>query len=181
MQMKAIISAVGLAVAASTAMADDQQFDFGNVGDSLGGTYFDSSFVTHAVGSFMDILRFSLSNDPIPAWNGLGTIADQPKVDGSNIIGLSAMIFTDPGADGVSADDMMFANLGTGDYLTGGGVLPEGAYYFKISGEATGPSPSAYTYTASVSPVPEPGSYAMMLAGLGLMGLIATRRNSRQR
>jgi len=33
---------------------------------------------------------------------------------------------------------------------------------------------------ATVTPVPEPESYAMLLAGLGLMGAIAKRRNSKQ-
>ena len=181
MKMKQMIAAIGLAAVASAAMADNQTFDFGNVGDSPGGTYFNSSFVTHLVGDFMDILTFQLDMDPTPAWIGLGTIADQPKVDGSKINGLSAQIFTDVGVLGDSGDDTLFADLGSNDYITGGGVLPKGNYFFKISGTATGPSPSAYTYTASVTPVPEPGSYAMMLAGLGLMGFIAARRNSHKR
>lgn len=184
MKVKPIIATVGLAVAASSAMADNFEIDFDDVGGSPGGSYFDSSFVTHAadpLNSFVDILKFSLPTNSFPAWQGLGTIADQPKVDGSNIENLTAEIFTDAGADGEGPGDASFAKLGTGDYLTGGGLLLPGAYYFKITGTATGPSPSAYTYTASVTPVPEPGSYAMMLAGLGLMGFIAARRNSRQR
>ena len=34
--------------------------------------------------------------------------------------------------------------------------------------------------SASVSAVPEPETYAMMLAGLGLMGAIARRRKAKQ-
>ena len=36
---------------------------------------------------------------------------------------------------------------------------------------------SSYTGSISVTPVPEPESYAMLLAGLGVMGAIARRRN----
>ncbi len=179
MKMKGIIAAVGLAVAASGATA--AVLDFGNVGDFEGSDYFGSGSVLHSPGSFTDYLLFSLEKVGISAWNGLGTIADQPKVNGSNIIGLVVDLFTDVGADGDMSNDSLFANIGAGDYVTGGGLLPTGAYYFKIDGAASGPSASSYAYTASVSPVPEPGSYAMMLAGLGLMGLIATRRNSRER
>jgi hypothetical protein len=33
-----------------------------------------------------------------------------------------------------------------------------------------------YTYTAAVAPVPEPETYGMLLAGLGLMGVVARRK-----
>jgi PEP-CTERM motif len=34
-------------------------------------------------------------------------------------------------------------------------------------------------YISAVTPVPEPETYAMMLAGLGLMGTIARRRKNK--
>ena len=37
-----------------------------------------------------------------------------------------------------------------------------------------------FGYSSIVSAVPEPSTYAMLLAGLGLMGLIARRRRTRQ-
>jgi len=59
-----------------------------------------------------------------------------------------------------------------------------------ISGAKSGPGSSPYSFTvytsptaqdyvvASVTPVPEPETYAMLLAGLGLIGGIARRRKS---
>jgi hypothetical protein len=38
-----------------------------------------------------------------------------------------------------------------------------------------------YNGTISVTPVPEPESYAMLLAGLGLMGAIARRRSNKSK
>lgn len=178
MKLKETIAAVGLAVAASGASA--AVLDFGNVGDFEGSDYFGSGSVLHSPGEFTDYLLFSLEKTGIPEWQGLGTIADQPKVNGSNIFDIKVELFTDEDGDGVGGNDVSFAIIGTGDYVTGGGLLPTGSYYFKIDGEASGPSASSYAYTASVSPVPEPSGYAMMLAGLGLMGVIAARRNSRQ-
>jgi hypothetical protein len=53
--------------------------------------------------------------------------------------------------------------------------LSAGSYYVQISGTALGNGASKYTADLSVSPVPEPESYAMMLAGLGLVGFAARR------
>ena len=38
---------------------------------------------------------------------------------------------------------------------------------------------SNWATSMTVTPVPEPKNYAMLLAGLGLMGFIARRRSSR--
>ena len=48
-----------------------------------------------------------------------------------------------------------------------------GDYYLHLLGTTSG---GTYNGNISLSPVPEPESYAMMLAGLGLMGFIARRR-----
>jgi hypothetical protein len=56
-----------------------------------------------------------------------------------------------------------FANLAAGDYvLTVTGSSPVGL--------------NAYAGSLMAQPVPEPQSVAMLLAGLGLMGAVATRR-----
>lgn len=59
-------------------------------------------------------------------------------------------------------------------------------YLLKIAGTANTTLPGVYgsaTFSAvngTVSAVPEPESFAMLLAGLGLMGAVARRRASRQ-
>jgi len=53
-----------------------------------------------------------------------------------------------------------------------------GSYFVHISGTSAGPS--SYGGTLSlISPVPEPETYGMMLAGIGLMGFMARRRRVR--
>jgi hypothetical protein len=58
-------------------------------------------------------------------------------------------------------------------------VTGAGDYYLEVSGKAGGLSGGLYSgsISSTVSPVPEPETYAMLLAGLGLMGAIARRRN----
>lgn len=55
-------------------------------------------------------------------------------------------------------------------------ALGGGDYYFNITGVTTGTKGGAYSVALYAEPVPEPETYAMMLAGLGLMGFVARRR-----
>lgn len=58
-----------------------------------------------------------------------------------------------------------FANLAAGDYM------------LTVSGTSSGLS--SYVGTLSATPIPEPQSLAMLLAGLGAMGAVAIRRRER--
>jgi hypothetical protein len=58
-------------------------------------------------------------------------------------------------------------------------------YHLHIDGHLTGPHGSYagslnLTGTSDVTPLPEPESYALFMAGLGLMGFIARRRKNGQ-
>lgn len=51
--------------------------------------------------------------------------------------------------------------------------LAPGNYWFTLSGHGTDAN-----YTVTLAPVPEPETYALMLAGLGLLGVAARRRKA---
>lgn len=52
------------------------------------------------------------------------------------------------------------------------------SYYLLVSGELLSAAPSSYAGTLTVTAVPEPETYGMLLAGLGLVGYLARRRGA---
>lgn len=88
--------------------------------------------------------------------NGLPTVWD---------ISLLRQLHTPEGREDISN----ITTTNNGDSVVGG---YETYYYFE--GAITAPG----TWTMGVAAVPEPETYAMMLAGLGLVGAVARRRRS---
>ncbi|MDQ1918895.1 FxDxF family PEP-CTERM protein [Massilia pseudoviolaceinigra] len=57
--------------------------------------------------------------------------------------------------------------------------LTAGAYTIQIKGSILSNAAGRYSANIALAPVPEPETYAMMLAGLGLLGFTARRRNKK--
>ena len=66
----------------------------------------------------------------------------------------------------------------TTQILSGSSALPAGVFTLQVSGNAG--SGASYGGSIVAAPVPEPETFAMLLAGLGMMGSIAMRRNKKK-
>jgi hypothetical protein len=81
--------------------------------------------------------------------------------------------------------DSTYSLVATGDILSGGakasfGVIDSlgaGSYYLEVAGKSVGAT-AGYNGTITLTPVPEPETNALMLAGIGMLGLIARRKLS---
>ena len=133
------------------------------------------------LGDFTDNFLFSL---PVNSGSGYSVANFAPAALGGifNTKFAKLMLFSNP--DGaLFTNDETFLSESSGASATNLALTftgtPAGNYYLKVIGETNGTSGGLYTGAISVTAVPEPESYAMLLAGLGVMGAIAVRRNKR--
>jgi hypothetical protein len=172
--LKALAFAVTLATAS---MANASTTDFGTIAP---GSTFSTYVSTPRLGVFEDFYTFSLMTTGVSEVirSITFTIDDDLTHVSSGFIGLTRGLFsaaTDAEVNWTAFD------IGTKKYSYTG--LGAGDYYFKVGGE--GWKESAFVedpkYNAWVSisaaPVPEPETYAMLFAGLGIMGTVVRRRS----
>jgi hypothetical protein len=161
MKKPLLMLALGLSTILNSAYA--ATYDATPSGD---GYQFSSSFSGDT--SFDDYIRFS-------------TEGQQSIV--ASVSGSSGTNFTFTTFNLLDADKNLVA---TGSVLNGSpkvafGFLESaqyGNFFLHVVGNTVG-SAAGYNGTITTSLVPEPGSYALMLAGLGLIGVIA-RKKSRE-
>lgn len=161
-----------LAVAASAAQADNVV-----VNVNLGGSATEQSAafgVTHLEkGAFADTFNFSPSAGTYSVDASLVTLGFSPRTD---------VTFT---AAYVNGHELTLSGPGLFEY---GFLLPSvitGPLALSVFGyvdfEDTGftPASASYSGTLNISAVPEPGGYALLLAGLGVVGTVGLKRRRR--
>lgn len=115
--------------------------------------------------NFANTFNFSLSSlsDLVASFSltGLGSATVSLRDGSGSVLGSFS-------ASTLSSGSASFSNLAAGNYsysVTGGSLLGAGTFTSTLT-------------PVNVSPVPEPGSLAMLLAGLGMVGVIARRRRA---
>lgn len=173
MKTKVLVIALGL-LATSSAQALDMTVDIGAVGANQSF----AQVIAKSPGNFMDKWVFDVTNDPIWAGGSVSnlSISLSPLVNLYSIDSLSVQLYD--GGDNLIQD--LDATPGSSANIkVGSGIFPVGNdYYFTISGNANGMFGGQYVFAVTTLPIPEPETWAMLLAGLGLVGLQLRRRNN---
>lgn len=168
-----ILALVATLFASQSAMAT--LYDLGNMGPP--GAVSQDSEDLAGTANFLDYFTFTLSADA----NVFGSAPDVKisihKADG---------VFIDITDVSLFSGDVGSGSLMTGDLLKKAESfsfknIAAGSYYLAVTGTDKKPlsdSPQVYTLNVAATratTVPEPEAYAMMLAGLGLIGFAARR------
>lgn len=166
-KIKAVALAAVLAVGSSGALALDD--DLGTIDSS-------SASFSNTVGSgFTDTWTFSLSSLSYVAASLTNVESALGSFATGGIAGLAASTdtFTLTGSPIISTSGPVTV---TTQVLAGTAVLSAGSYTLTVSGTGITGSSASYGGNIVATPVPEPGTYAMLMAGLGVVGLLVMRR-----
>lgn len=130
---------------------------------------------THAKGAFSDTINFSIAAGSLDSsLNNLKlTLGKNSAVTVYDVASLNYTLYT--------ANGSQIGSVYGGSDATYTTALAAGqSYYFTVTGTATGTAGGTYAMSLLTAAVPEPETYGMMLGGLGLIGLVASRRKAKK-
>lgn len=163
-----VMASLALLIASATASANDIYVDAGVLPVSPAAPY--GHLFVHDAASFTDTIDFIVNT------GSLGASANALNVqlrglDLFNIQGLSYSIY-----GGMSGDNTLWYGTFPGNNISYDiGLNMPGAYHMVVMGTADGMYGGAYG-VALVSGVPEPEVLTMMLAGLGILGVVVRQK-----
>lgn len=175
MKLRNVVTAAAVACASVTAHAE--VYDLG-VHDLLEASFTLPGAGLVLSGGFVDLYLFGLL-EPLKVTSTVASINQDPYVgitDGKYFI-LSA----GPDNDFLASADNFVVPLtlhsfdGTTGSVPHSVVLGAGVYSYAVTGVATGAF-GRYQMLSSVSAIPEPETWGLMLAGIGMLGYLAKRQ-----
>ncbi len=135
--------------------------------------YFGDSFAGDNNGdTFMDRFVFNVTGVP----HNLDAIVS--SVSRTAATGLDITAF------GLFSDGGSLISTGSGTsgaqdvWTVSANNLAEGSYYLMVSGTMLSDTSGSFGGAVMLNPVPEPETYGMLLAGLGVVGILARRRKA---
>lgn len=172
--MKLVQTLLAAVLATAAAQASALTVNIGN----LSGTSYAIGNSLAAGSTILDTYAFDIMPEAAVAGTAVSIELDIPLFAGQEFAINNFKIAFYDAADTLLASDMQ-ANatdltLDINNLMLGSGT----GYKFVVSGNVTGTLGGSYGGALAAAPVPEAETYAMMLAGLGLVGFMVSRRRS---
>ncbi|WP_083685123.1 FxDxF family PEP-CTERM protein [Massilia putida] len=154
------------------------------VGDGLGGfnAHFGDTFAQSTTGStFTDIFTFDVGTPFDAAASLTSSYLNTPQTKDLLITGLSLYRY-DPVTKTMQGTAIAgIDGTGTGadapdSWSLSGYGLTRGSYAIQVDGQVRGVGGGAFAADLTIAPVPEPQTWGMLLAGLGVLTTLAWRR-----
>jgi hypothetical protein len=150
-----------------------------------GSGFFGDTFAMNNNGAtFADHFTFSVTGTTTSNFDAIISSISRSADTGLDISGLSLYrVGGGTGTGGTLGDTL----VSSGTSLQSGSMdvwtlssdnLAAGSYYVLVSGNLVSDTSASFGGAVMLAPVPEPETYGMMLAGLGVLGFLARRRKA---
>ncbi|MCS0588682.1 FxDxF family PEP-CTERM protein [Massilia norwichensis] len=182
--LSALIAGAAAVSQGAAAQAIDRTVPLVTAGDGVGGfnAHFGDTFTASTVGStFTDIFTFNIGTPFDASASVTSSFLNTPQTKDLLITSFSLYRYN-PGTMAVlgtaiaGINETGFGSHPTDSWSLSSYGLTSGYYALRVDGQVLGTGGGAFGGDLTVSPVPEPATYGMLLAGLGLLGVAATRR-----
>jgi hypothetical protein len=182
--LSALVAGAAFASQGAAAQAIDRTAPLVTAGDGVGGfnAHFGDTFAASTVGNtFSDVFTFNIGTPFDTAASVTSSYLNTPQTKDLLITGFSLYRY-DPGTMAVlgtaiaGINETGFGSHPTDSWSLSAFGLSGGYYALKVDGRVLGAGGGAFGGDLTISPVPEPQTWAMLVAGLGLVGVAARRK-----
>jgi hypothetical protein len=182
--LSALVAGAAFASQGAAAQAIDRSVPLVTAGDGVGGfnAHFGDTFTSSTMGNtFTDVFTFNVGTPFDAAASVTSSYLNTPQTKDLLITGLSLYRY-DPATMAVlgtavaGINETGFGSHPTDSWSLSAFGLSSGAYALRVDGRVLGAGGGAFGGDLTISPVPEPQTWGMLLAGLGLVSVAVRRK-----
>lgn len=187
--LSALIAGAAAVSQGAAAQAIDRSVPLATAGDGVGGfnAHFGDTFTASTMGhAFSDVFTFNIGTPFDAASSVTSSYLNTPQTKDLLITGFSLYRY-DPatlailGTAIAGINETGFGSHPTDSWSLSAYGLDSGYYALKVDGQVMGVGGGAFGGDLTISPVPEPQAWAMLLAGLGLFSVAVRRKPALRR
>jgi hypothetical protein len=187
--LSALVAGAAAASQGAAAQAIDRSVPLATAGDGVGGfnAHFGDTFTASTMGNtFSDVFTFNIGTPFDAAASVTSSYLNTPQTKDLLITGFSLYRY-DPATMAIlgtaiaGINETGFGSHPTDSWSLSAYGLSSGYYALKVDGQVMGVGGGAFGGDLTISPVPEPQAWAMLLAGLGLVSVAVRRKPALRR